>query len=658
MTTNRESTQGGGMGIMSTTPPGALRLSRITLRDWRSWRGDHVIACDTVTRIAGPNGSGKSGVLDAVRWALTGVCRGTDAGGRGAAALVATGADTAVVTLDCVTAEGRPVTVTRSTGKVSTLRVESAAAVSGKAAEGALEALLGVGPVTTGVVLDAPLLLSADHATAKRVLLDALAVQVPVEDLPWPAGAPDRSGAMVGLDELDALYKWAYEARRDARARLSVLPEPGAEVVEHAGGDIPDPADLAAQVAALEAEHQQITRAQGVADAERAAAVRAHHAAVAQVEAATKQIRGYASYLGLTAGADLADFARAATERVERLHAQRAELGARQVGVADQVTAALAAKLTAEAKLQAAAESPSARAHDPSQGCVLAADIPCKTSRKAFEAYVQVQAKALAALRAEAQAAVDAYDALAAGQRGTATLLDEALQAIRVAERADEAVGAALARVQASKGAMLSGEAIAALEAPSEADGAAAALWARVQRGRELVAQATRMHAAMRQRDQLVARRAAAAAEADQTERVTAALGPSGRRVAALAAALEAWQADVNGALGGALRVSFSLDPWGTFVDGRSAALLSESERLRVGVALGAALARRLRLRLVVVDAFDLFDSRSRAAVSETLRRATDDGLQVIVCVTRDTMPPAGPSGMATVWLGPTATPA
>jgi len=63
-----------------------VRIKRIALHNFRSHNDTEVDLTDRVL-IVGPNGGGKSSILDAACYALTGVCRGTDAGGKGAGLL-------------------------------------------------------------------------------------------------------------------------------------------------------------------------------------------------------------------------------------------------------------------------------------------------------------------------------------------------------------------------------------------------------------------------------------------------------------------------------------------------------------------------------------------------------------------------------------------
>jgi energy-coupling factor transporter ATP-binding protein EcfA2 len=60
-----------------------MRIDRVTLKHFRSHR-DTTLELGPLNIVVGPNGAGKSTLVDAICYAFTGTCRGTDEGGRGA----------------------------------------------------------------------------------------------------------------------------------------------------------------------------------------------------------------------------------------------------------------------------------------------------------------------------------------------------------------------------------------------------------------------------------------------------------------------------------------------------------------------------------------------------------------------------------------------
>lgn len=64
-----------------------MKINDITLKNFRSYTDVNITGLGRLNLIMGLNGSGKSTIIDAINYALTGTCRGTDDGGRGAEVL-------------------------------------------------------------------------------------------------------------------------------------------------------------------------------------------------------------------------------------------------------------------------------------------------------------------------------------------------------------------------------------------------------------------------------------------------------------------------------------------------------------------------------------------------------------------------------------------
>lgn len=64
-----------------------MKISAITLTNWRNHLQTKIVDLGAINYFVGANGAGKSSILDAIAFAMTGVCRGVDEGGRGADAL-------------------------------------------------------------------------------------------------------------------------------------------------------------------------------------------------------------------------------------------------------------------------------------------------------------------------------------------------------------------------------------------------------------------------------------------------------------------------------------------------------------------------------------------------------------------------------------------
>lgn len=77
-----------------------MKIKRITIKGFRSHASTEVLGLRKFNVLSGLNGSGKSTIIDAIKYVLTGTCRGTDDAGRGAEKLAAMGIGEYELTLD------------------------------------------------------------------------------------------------------------------------------------------------------------------------------------------------------------------------------------------------------------------------------------------------------------------------------------------------------------------------------------------------------------------------------------------------------------------------------------------------------------------------------------------------------------------------------
>lgn len=75
-----------------------MRINKVQLSNFRN-HADTRLELERLTIIRGPNHSGKSSIAQAIEYALTGRCEGTDARGAGAVELISKGADKAAIAL-------------------------------------------------------------------------------------------------------------------------------------------------------------------------------------------------------------------------------------------------------------------------------------------------------------------------------------------------------------------------------------------------------------------------------------------------------------------------------------------------------------------------------------------------------------------------------
>jgi exonuclease SbcC len=284
--------------------------------------------------------------------------------------------------------------------------------------------------------------------------------------------------------------------------------------------------------------------------------------------------------------------------------------------------------------------------HAPDKGCVLSKDIPCKTEAEAFKGHLRglkTQADAFKRDIAESQGVIEGL---------SAQLTDEAAQDKELAglmamftERGKAAVVVAKATFDVSQAER------ELTDCPEKTANSAdlQTVRERIRKGEGLVLEARDLLRQRIEHEDKTKQREAAAEKLQALESRVELLGPKGARVGALGSALEAFQHDINYALDEfGYVLAFSVDPWGVNVSGRDSALLSSSERLRVGLCFALALAKVTGINFVALDAADMLDAQGRGVLMEVLTNV--EGVQVVVAATRETELPSM-EGLASYWL-------
>lgn len=598
-----------------------MRITSLKLTDFRSYNRASLTLDAPITFLCGRNGVGKSSALDAIAWALTGRCRGTDGRGAGASQLKRGDAPTLSVSVEL---EGLG-TVTRTLAGSQTLTVRDDIAHPAApviVAQAALLHRLGVSEGVLAAVLQGDTLLQLPHAEAKALLMTILDVRVPLEGEPAP----------LTLAALDARYQQAFDARKTAKAHAAAI-----QVPEPPDGEPPVIADIERRLAELRARETQLRVSEATQDGSRQEQRR-------QLEIEASRLRQRRSTFDeaektqvLASPAILTEFDASIAQLTATLAADDEAAPSRQASLvaADGRLTLLSTTLT------------SLQAHTPDRGCVLDAAVPCKTPAKYFKTHLQQLQHEIDRLAEETR---DVRTAVAARV--------DHVQALRLAEDGARRVRAELARrdergaqrqeFEARLTAIAAELAALPIDAPPAPSPELADVVARIAKGDDVLAKARRLSDALAVYQERLSAKTAALKEVGRLEALVEQLGPKGVRVAALAGALERFQEPLNVSLAAwGYAVRFALEPWGIVVNGRSAELLSTSERLRVGVALQLAIATVTGLYLVVIDQVDLLDGPNRAVLTELL--ASWPG-QVLLAATKDAPPPAM-DGIAVYWL-------
>lgn len=587
-----------------------MRIPQLQLENFRSIATATLVFDTPVTFVIGRNGASKSTIIDALQWAFTGHCRGTDARGVGSHTLLrATDASGQMrVGVQIADADGAPLVVVRAqTPTAQKLSLDGAVGPKETQA-GVLFERLGVTPAIVDACLQTDAFLALHHAEAKHLLLDVLDVRVPVGD------------ETLTLGQVDARYKHWFEVRRTRKAALAALTLPPAPA-----GELPDVPAIEARLATLRAEEKTLLAAASEATGRRGELdkqITHVETAIARTQHTITETATVPALDG--AKVDLADAILELQERVAIVTDEDAD---------DAANHARVALVDAAGRLTLLADTHVALAeHSPDRGCVLDGTIPCKTPAKYFSAELatlQAQIDTLTATVDEAQQAVEKARLRAADSQALIDRLDrlQRVQVQRATQTSDLAdLERTLARLQADR------DACPADTAPSPelqtVQGRIAKGEEVLQAARDIAAQAAR-HAAVK------AQQLAASRELAEAERLTEVFGPNGARVQALTAALGQFEAAINQALERfGYRLQIEAEPWRVVVNGLSAALLSTSERLRVGIALQLAIAEATGFHCVAIDQVDLLDGPNRALLGELL--SLRGSVQVVAAATKD----------------------
>lgn len=588
-----------------------MHLESIELTNFRCFAGAVLELPTRVTFVIGRNHAGKSSVIDAVRLALTGACRGTDAGGKGADALIrdGDGVTQLKVKLTVATADLPAFTVERTqTARSGTLAVSGAAGSRGEAM-GVLTERLGASPAVIAACLDGEAFLDLHHAEAKNLLLDVLNVRVDVGD---------ERLTLAQVDQRDAYWR---EERRVRRRTLDAAATPAAPVEEA----LPDVRVLEAKLTELRAEERALIAATSSesgrkAELDRAIAQADRNAATLETKRAT--LRTAQARDGATV--DLQD---AIDELQEHLGTMAFDDADREA--ADRARISL---VTADGRLKLARDTVEALdAHAPDRGCVLDATVECRTPAKAFLGQLKALKAQIAALEAEQDEQSQLVEKARLRAADTAKL-EARLAGLQRQAKDLASVGADLALLQETRMKL-------AFERDQCAGGAdqAEALHAlrdRITKGERVITDARAAVAAVEAYRAAQERQKDAARAFAEAERQCDVYGPKGARVQALERAMARFQEQINGALarfGYQLRIV--VDPWLVLVNDRPAELLSKSERLQVGIALQLALADASGFDFVAIDQVDLFDAENRRAFGALLDATS---VQVLAAATKD----------------------
>lgn len=578
-----------------------MKVHSLRIKNAGRLSGDRSFLFADRTLILGANESGKSTMLDAVRWLLTGRCAGIDGRGGGVEKLRTVGVDDDLLVSATVSHNGQTAEITR----VWSPRLGSAFAVDGWSGtpqmqyDQFLEWAGVTRPELLPMALDGEVFYSQKAADARDALLATVTIEVPAED-------GSESTVSVTLDQLDGLHKRASDLRRAVRADIKAIGKllPPAEPVGDLEGVRGRLADLRKQLEEKVAHWS----------AGRASAASEHQAKVAALRISLNAIK---------APANLAERSDAELDELLQFSSVSLQPAVDDARAAVEAAERALADITAGATGDVRARMATLEAHDPKQGCVLDAAVPCKTAAKAFhEAAKQLLSQAVDVENRVAlatQAVTDAKGVLEVSLRSQQDQITNSRGVALEIER--RRLVAELAALEATP---------PAPEAADELQGPIEQLRERIAKGDEIL----QKKIALAEQHRVFGEQSARLRELQNREASLDAdverFGPKGLRVKALADSIGRFVDDINRHLVPfGYTVAITVDPWSLTVNGVALERWSWSQRLRVSFALQSALADMSGLRMTVLDQIDALLNEPRQKLGALLRDSTLD--QVIV---------------------------
>jgi len=566
-----------------------MNITKVELTDFRSHAKTSIEGLSRFNLFLGRNGAGKTSILEAIGYALTGTCQGTDAGGRGAEMLIRQDEDGGRAGAATVMLETDKGQLGRMSGQGPKSQAQSAAA-----------AALGAPEELARVIVQPGNFLRMSANEQKMLLMRGLGGQVSAADMAVIIPPELRAADLIRGDQLttgeavDLLEKRFRAERPTLKGEISALA--GAGPIEPCPVE-GDPRQVLAQaqelLKSLRGERDRIITAQQAAAA--------HQRDVARTRGELDQIE-----------ADLAAF-----PPVEQMRAKINELaeeidGRRRAAQARQSKAEGLAGDLARGKARLDEMREIGRKVSQLKGSCPTCQQPIdKQYAKSFLDDLGKRAK-------KAEAEVE-KTAKAQAEVAEATLDEDVSKLEDDLKDLQQSIAVVAGSTQRR------GELAAYLKkiaAPTTIPGDIGAVDGRIAKGEALIGQLQRHLAGVDQQAHAGRTRQEREKRLALVEAAVEFLGPKGPvRGKLLGGTLDGFVAAVQNlaAAFGLPPVSIVIQPWQILAAGRPVAMLSKSEEYRLGMIFAAVLSELSGAGLLLIDGADILDSEHRGMLADVL---------------------------------------
>ena len=587
-----------------------MRILKLTLKNFRS-HTETVLDLDRFTFVRGPNGCGKSSIQMALEYLFTGRCEITDAAGRGAEALIRTGAKDLEVS---ATLENGETTSRRRTSRSHIVELNGQR-VPVDAAEASLEKRFAPTDVLSAV-LHAGRFLEMSDAEQKRLLAQVVAAgkgDIPDEISDALRSIHEEPPRLAGVADVEAAYRRFYDLRAETNRVLKALGQMNKPDIP---SDLPPVGEVKKKLEDLRQQKERLVaqKAQGEA------AWESTQSRLKQMQAEIEEV--LSEILSPSEEGELVGLA-SRQGGTEKLRQQRTGLIAEQKAI--------------EASL-AAVEGLAGK---------------CPTCRRPISE--DVKGEKIETLR-ERLAELDGLI------QGTNEELNENAEIAAAASRLEGHRKALARRVKLEE----EQAKLRSVPRPDTGDmeSRMTILVERINKGERVLEKAQHLERAKERWEWYVDKTSTMEARSRVFDRLVEFLGPNGAMIGQISGRIGPFTEDLNRHLA-AFRYSCSIafEPFEIRVStseenrcGLSLKQLSESERFRFGAAFQIALAIVTGLRFVVIDRADVLDKENRKMLTGLLLNSELD--QAIVLATSDEAPPwSVPKGVKFVSLARGITP-